>query len=88
MNPLFNSSGYILDSQELRILQKDGWVSLPLSAITHVKKPSLTTAIIHLADGRKKILDLSHLGTKGFSEVCATLDSAMHDYRIKSSTKK
>jgi hypothetical protein len=88
MNPLFNSSGYILDSQELRILQKDGWVSLPLSNIARVKKTSLTEAIVHLADGRKKILDLSHLSTKAFSEVSAALDSAMHDYRVLVSSKQ
>ncbi len=62
MNPLLNSSGYVLASQELRVLQKDGWVLLPLAEITGLKKKlSFTSVVVRLADGRKKSLDLSHL---------------------------
>jgi hypothetical protein len=80
-SPILSRSGYVLDSQELKILQPDGWLTLPLSEIAEVKKPSFAKAIVRLADGRRKTLDLSQLGTKGFSEVVDALKKAAHDHR-------
>lgn len=88
MSPLFNSSGYVLSSQELRVLQKEGWISLQLSEIAEVKKPSFTTAVVRLADGKKRSLDLSHLGAKAFSDVVDALKKAAHDSRVTASRTK
>jgi len=83
MNPLLNSSGYVLDSRELRVLQKNGWVLLPLAEIANVKKGlSFTSMVVRMSDGKKKSLDLSHLSTKGFSEVSDALDKARHHHRV------
>jgi hypothetical protein len=83
MNPLFNSSGYLLDSQELRVLQKEGWISLPLTEIADLKtKSSFTGIVVRLSDGRKKSLDLSHLSTRAFSEVRDALRKAHHKHRL------
>jgi len=82
MNPVFNRSGYVLDAQELRVLQKDGWVSLPLSEIADVKPASFATVLVRLADGRKKSLDLSHLSTRAFAKVSAALKQAHHHRRM------
>ena len=81
MNPLFSSSGYRLDTEELRVLQKEGWVSVRLTEIAEVKKPSFASAVVRFVDGRTKSLDLSHLSTKAFSEVVDALKKAVHDHR-------
>ena len=79
--PLLNRSGYVLDTQELRLLQKDGWLSLPLTEIAEVKKPSFATAVVRFTDGRKKSLDLSQLSTEAFSAVIDVPKKAVHDHR-------
>ena len=87
--PLLNRSGYVLDSRELKILQREGWLALPLTEIAEVKKPSLTTAIVRLGDGRTQILDLAHLSTKGFSEVVDALrEAARHRRAVASHAPK
>jgi hypothetical protein len=81
MNPLFNSSGYVLDARELKVLQKDGWISLPLAEIVELKKHSLATFVVRLSDGRKMIVELSHLSTDAFAKVSGALKKALQDYR-------
>lgn len=81
MNPVLNTSGYVLENGELRLLQKEGWVFVRLAEVAEVKKPTLASAVVRLIDGRRKALDLSHLSTAGFSEVSATLETAVRSYR-------
>ncbi len=88
MNPLFSTSGYTLDSHELRILQKDGWVSISLTKVVGIKKPSFASAKVRFIDGRSAILDLSNLSTTGFSEVVEALQKAVHEQRVASAHKK
>ena len=80
MNHLLNASGYVLDSQELRVLQKEGWVCLKLVEIAEVKKHSFATFEVRLADGKRKSLELAHLGTDSFSAVSEALKNAVHDF--------
>jgi len=87
-SPILNRSGFVLDSHELRVLQKDGWVTLPLAEIAEVKKSFLATAIVRLASGGRKTLDLSHLSTKGFAEVTDAMKKAVHDRRASASQAK
>ena len=54
---------------------------MPLAEIAKVKKPSLATAIVWLVDGKKRTLDLSHLGTNAHSEVVGVLERAASDRR-------
>jgi hypothetical protein len=86
--PLLNRSGYLLDSQKLRLLQKDGWLSLPLAEIAELKKPTFASAIVRFTDGKKKSLDLSHLSTEAFSAVIDALKKAVHDHRIASAQSR
>ena len=88
MNPVFNTSGYVLEKGELRLLQKEGWVSVQLADIAEVKKPTFASAIVRLADGRRKSLDLSHLSTAAFSEVSAAFDTAVRTHRAVAARKE
>jgi hypothetical protein len=87
MNPVLNTSGYVLEKGELRILQKEGWVSVRLAEIAEVKKPTFASAIVRLTDGRRKSLDLSHLSTAGFSEVSSALEAAVRSHRTTAAKK-
>ena len=88
MNPLFNSSGYVLDSRELRVLQKGGWVSLPLAEIAEIKKRSFATFVVRLSDGKRSVLELSHLSTEAFTKVSDALKKSLHDRRSTAANRK
>lgn len=88
MNPLFNSSGYVLEKGELRLLQKEGWVSVQLADIAEVKKPTFASAVVRLADGRRKSLDLSHLSPAAFSEISSAFETAVHTHRTVAAKKE
>jgi len=87
ISKILNVSGYTLDSSELALLQKDGWVKLQLAEIAEVKKPSLTSAVVRLADGRTKALDLSQLSTDSFAKVSDALNEAVHAHRNWASSR-
>lgn len=82
MNPVLNRSGYIMEKGELRLLQKEGWVSVRLAEVAELKKPTFASAVVRLTDGKRKTLDLSHLSTAGFSDVRSALEGAVRSYRI------
>ncbi len=84
MNPLFNTSGYTLKDGELRLLQKESWAVVRLSEVIKVKKPTLTSAVIRLTDGRRITLDLSHLSTAAFTEVNGAIEDAARHHRSAS----
>lgn len=82
MNPVLNTSGYVLEKGELRLLQKEGWVSVLLAEVAEIKKPTFASTVVRLTDGRRKRLDLSHLSTAGFSDVRSALEDAVRSHRI------
>lgn len=88
MNPIFNTSGYVLEKAELRILQKEGWVSVRFAEVAAVKKPSLVSAVVRFSDGRRKSLDLSRLTAAGYSEVSAALEAAVRLHRAAAAKKE
>jgi hypothetical protein len=88
MDPVFNTSGFVLEKDELRLLQKEGWVSVRFAEIAEVKKPSMVSALVRFSDGRRKSLDLSHLSTAGYSSVSAALEDAVRRHRIAAAKKE
>lgn len=86
--PLLNSSGYVLEKDGLWLLQKDGWVSLVFGEVAAVKQTSLGSATVHFVDGRKKILTLRHLSSKGFHEVSGALKNAAQNHRKASAAPR
>ena len=85
MPPLFSIKKYSVREGMLRVLQKDGWVSLPLADVTELKKHSLTRVVVRLSSGKTAMLDLSQFSTDAFSATLETLHRAVHDYRVRSS---
>ena len=85
--PALSRSGYLLEQDGLWLLQKSGWISVSLGDVTHFKQPSLATVQLRLTDGRKKILDLSHLSTSGLSRIVSALKSAAHKHRVASTSR-
>ena len=88
MNPVLNTSGYVLEKGELRLLQKEGWVSVRLVEIAEVKKPSLASTVVRFCDGRRKSLDLAHLSTAGYSKVSSALEAAVRSHRTAAAKKE
>lgn len=89
MNPfktIFNRSGFVLEADVLRVMQKDGWVDLPLGEVAEIKKPSFGVALVRLTDGRTRTLDLSHLSVAAFHEIMTALHGAVHEHRIVASS--
>ena len=85
MAPLFSVKKYSVSEGMLRVLQKDGWVSLPLADVTELKKHSLTRAVVRLSSGKTAILDFSQFSTDAFSAIVETLQRAVLDFRVRSS---
>jgi hypothetical protein len=82
--PLLSRTGFRLEHDGLWLLQKDGWVSFHFTDVGRVKFPSITSAIVWLADGRKKNFEFTHLSANGLSQVVAALKKASHDHRVAS----
>jgi len=81
MNPLFSTSGYTLNDHVLRILQREGWIEIPLDGISELKIPFASSATVKLADGRRWTLDLTHLNLDAYHEVIAALRDAAKSRR-------
>ena len=80
MRPLINVSGYTLNAEKLSVLQKEGWVDLPLREVAHIKAPLPSSVTIRLATGLRRQLDLTHLSADGYAKVIETLHRAARQF--------
>jgi hypothetical protein len=88
MNPVFNASGYVLTKGEVRLLQKEDWVSVQLADIAEVKKPTFGSAVVRMADGRRQTLDLSHLSPAAFADISTAFDTAVRVHRAVAAAQR